>query len=698
MPLNTARNFAQTNDGPDFQGLSDAVAAFKSDRPYLLFGKPAIPRIRAHAAQNSKLLRRLDQALRQAAADPGVELRAKIKKRSRRLIQIAFLALITEGDAREEALREARDELSAWSAEKTWRARPVIKSFLDCAEIAVAVALAYDWLHEELCGEERRSVEEALLRQVIEPALTAYDDRFLLWPKRRDNCTLVSNSGVLVVALAVLDRYPGASLQLIRKSIASSWPALDTLAPDGAWPEGLSYWSLAMRYAGLMVAALESTFGQSFGLAERPGFSQTGDFALHAVGTSGAAFNFGDSEPQFDVSALAWFAHRFRRPTDARLLRRYDGWYLPFTSIWPDRPKTVSGLARQPTGKIFHSCALACFRNTWSPGPTGRPVYLAIKGGNPAGKRGGSWRPEDVIMHTQADAGSFIIDGARRRWVLDLGSDDYDLPGYFDHGDGNRPGPRWQYYRTQTAGHNTLVIDGRNQIPNAWAPIVGSCVDRHWKCAIFDLSAAYGKPSGSVRRGAALIGRQALIQDEVGPEVLGAIVWTMHTSAEPVSVAGSVARFRSGDDRFVARILEPETAHFDLVFPPEPGSYPIADVRQLHGRSVLSDSGIHVSELPRRADDQNGRAAGELIKRLQIVWPRGARRLSVALLPDYDGEEFALRVSPLSQWLERRSPAHRRPLGWRKARAQFPGARLAQLPRGETLRLRRCRPEGMRHA
>ena len=313
MPLNTARTFHQTDDGPDFQGLADAVATFRPDRPYLLFGRPAIPGIRKHAAQNSKLLQRLDQSLRQAPGAAGQELRAKIKKRSRRLIQIAFLALIATGATREEALREARSELSAWAAEKTWRARPVIKSFLDCAEIAVAVALAYDWLHDQLCAEERKTVEGALFRQVIEPALAAYDDRFLLWPKRRDNCTLVSNSGVLVVALAVLDRYPEASLQLIRNSIASSWPIFETLAPDGAWPEGLSYWSLAMRFAGLMVAALESTFGQSFGLAERPGFSQTGDFALHAVGTSGAAFNFG----KLRTAIRRLCAHLVRAPFQA---------------------------------------------------------------------------------------------------------------------------------------------------------------------------------------------------------------------------------------------------------------------------------------------------------------------------------------------------------------------------------------------
>ena len=42
-----------------------------------------------------------------------------------------------------------------------------------------------------------------------------------------------------------------------------------------------------MRYAGLMVAALESALGDSFGLADRPGFAQTGDLALHAVGRLG---------------------------------------------------------------------------------------------------------------------------------------------------------------------------------------------------------------------------------------------------------------------------------------------------------------------------------------------------------------------------------------------------------------------------
>jgi hypothetical protein len=657
LPLGNARSFRLVEaGGPDLKFLETAVARFNARHPYLLFGERAISWIRARANSHSTLATRLRASLReQPPASTKQEFRAKIKRQCRCLIHTAFLALISDGETKADALYATRKALAQLSAEPSWKARPVIKSFLDCAEIAVAVSLAYDWLYHEYSDQERRNFEDALFRHVLAPALAAYDDRFAQWPKRRDNCTLVSNSGILVSALAVLDRYPDISRQLIQKSLVSSWNVFDGLAPDGAWPEGPSYWSLAMRYAGLMVAALEGALHDSFGLADRPGFAQTGDFALHAVGPFGAAFNFGDSEPRFDMAPLAWFAHRFGRPIDARLVDQYDGWYLPFTVIWPDRPKPKPSEIKVPTGKVFHSNNLACFRNTWSSGPAAHPVYLAIKGGNVSGPVARSPpRPEEVFLHNQADAGSFILDGARQRWIIDLGSDDYDLPGYFDHGADNRSGSRWRYYRTHTTGHNTLVIDGGNQIPDARAPIVGNCVDGDCKWAVFDLSAAYGKPTGSIWRGAALIGRQVVIQDEIRADLSGKIVWAVHTSAEPISVAGSIARFRLGSDRFVLRILEPAAACFEIGFPPEPQVFTIADVRQLHGRPLPDNNAAQVTELPRRVDDEDKRAAGALIRRLHIAWPKGTRRLSVALLPDCDDDGLVLPVTSLEDWLARR--------------------------------------------
>jgi hypothetical protein len=655
LPFDNARSHPLAEaEGPDVAAAETALARFDAHHPYLLFHQSALPRIRRLAADNPALQARFARLMSEVPAAPTPpEPRAAIKRRARRLITISFVALTADGATAEAALAAARSALDGFAAAADWRERPVIRSFLDCAEIAVAAALAYDWLYPKLAPPERRAIERAIRRNVLLPALAAYEDRSLLWPKRRDNCTLVSNAGILIAALAVLRRDRALSAELVRRSLASSWNAFAALAPDGAWREGLSYWSLAMRHASLMVAALESAFGTGFGLAGRPGFAETGDFALHAAGPFGAAFNFGDSEQRFDPSSLVWHAHRFGRPIDHWLLGDRDGGHLPFTAIWPKQAGAGPATLGLPTGKVFRSGDLACFRNTWSTDPQARPVYLAIKGGNVSGRpRAGAPRPEAVILHAQADAGTFVLDGARHRWVMDLGSDDYDLPGYFDHGSDSRSGPRWRYYRSQAAGHNTLTIGGRDQVPNAPATIVGSSVEGDCKWAVFDLSAAYDKPAGTVRRGAALIGRQVVIQDEVDPAACRDVLWAIHTSAEPVRLAGSLARFRLGNDRLVARILEPAGARFELALPPPPRSFALGPAHQLHGRPP--GDGSVLSELPRRADRAGKRAAGAVIRRLQIAWPAGTRRLTVLLLPDCDSDELALPVTPLDHWLARR--------------------------------------------
>jgi Heparinase II/III-like protein len=658
LPFDSARSLGLRDaDGADLSGAQTALAQFNANHPYLLFHKSAIPGIRKLADGNSYLRSRFAKLM--SASSPRRvphEPRAAIKLGARRLINMSYIVLTADDAEAKPALAQARSALDGFAAAASWKERPVIQSFLDCAEIAVAVALAYDWLYDRLMPRERRAIERAILRNVLEPARAAYKDPTLLWPKRRDNCTLVSNSGILIAALAVLRRHREISAELVQNSLVSSWNVFAALAPDGAWREGLSYWSLAMRYAGLMVAALESTLGESFGLIDRPGFAETGDFALHAAGPFGAAFNFGDSEQRFDASPLAWLAHRFGRPIDGWLLGDrgdHDGWHLPFTTIWPKRVKASPAALGLPTGKIFRSGDLACFRNTWSVDPQARPVYLAIKGGNFSGGGGAPPPPEDVMLHAQADAGTFIVDGARHRWVADLGSDDYDLPGYFDHGADNRSGRRWQYYRSQATGHNTLTIGESDQIPNAPASILGSCAEGDCKWVVLDLSAAYGKRAGAVRRGAALIGRQVVIQDELGPEICGDVVWVIHTSAEPIALAGSVAHFRLGEDRLTAHILEPATACFELALPPSPRSFALAAAAQRHGHLTSAHASTRVRELPRRDDDGGKRAAGSPIRRLQIGWPSGARRLTVALLPDCDGDEAPLPVTPLDHWLAR---------------------------------------------
>jgi len=689
LPFDEARalDFGATV-GADCAAASIALARFDSSHPYLLFDNSALADIRRRWATNPKARARLVRLLADAAPAPAPAGRAAIKRRSRLLINIAFAALTAETVIAAPALSAARQALAEFAAATNWKERQVIRSFLDCAEIAVAVSLAYDWLYDLIPLHERQAIESAIRRNVLEPALAAYDDRSLLWPKRRDNCALVSHSGILIAALAVLPVHRSLASEVVQNSLNSAWSVFAAMAPDGAWREGPSYWSLAIRYAGLMVAAMESTLGDSFGLADRPGFAQTGDFALHAVGPFGAAFNFGDSEPTCDVSALTWFAHRFRRPVDSWLVGECDGWQLPFATIWAKRVRTSSVTHRLPTGKVFRSADLACFRNTWSSDAAARPVYLAIKGGNvPARVGRGSPSPEEILLHAQADAGSFIVDGARHRWVVDLGSDDYDLPGYFDHGADGRSGRRWRYYRSQAAGHNTLRIDGADQIPNAPATIIDSSVEGECKWVVLDLSAAYGRSPGAVRRGAALLGRQVVIQDEFAPGTTGEVIWTIHTAAEPTALAGSLARFRLGNDCLAVHILEPADARFELSPPPPPRAFALENVHQLHG--TPAGDGGRVSELPRRTDAAGERAGGAAIRRLQIALPAGAPRLTVLLLPDCDGNELALPVAPLDHWLARRPP---RLTGVSRRRRQRSPAPMRDL---EVATLLKRRPEDL---
>jgi hypothetical protein len=656
LPFDIASTFERSEaDGADLRRVEATLERFASDHPYLLFDQAAIDRIRQIAGADPRLQARFARSLIETSRSDPTDIRTLVKQRARRLITTAFVALTADDSRRLPALRASRGMLSAVCSAASWRERQVIRSFLDCAETAVAVACAYDWLYNELSPDEREAIERALLCQVLEPALAAFEDKSSLWTRRRDNCCLVSNGGIMVTALAMLRCHRRLASIVVRHSLRSAWNAFTAFGPDGAWPEGLSYWSLAVRHAGLMVAALESTLNDSFGLADRPGFAATGDFALHAKGPFGAAFDFGDSVRQFDVGALAWLAHRFRRPVDGWLLGDYDGWHLPFAMMWPAAARSGPAELDLPTGKVFHSADLACFRNTWQSDAAARPVYLAIKGGNAQRDSPSSSQPENRLLHAQADAGSFIVDGARHRWVVDLGGDDYDLPGYFDHGADGRTGPRWQYYRVRTAGHNTLVIDGLNQDPSARATILGSSVEGGCKWVVYDLSAVYGRPPGSIRRGAALIGRQVVITDEIDPGLSGDIVWTMHTSAEPVCVSGAAARFSRGDDRLVVRILEPAAARFKLTLPPAPRRFVLDDVRLLHGRTQSGRRGARVPELARRDDDGERRGGGAPIRKLQIVLPPGARRLTVLLLPDCDeAEETALPVAPLDYWLARR--------------------------------------------
>jgi hypothetical protein len=651
------RGSQMTGPPREINELSDRFALDLPRHPRLLLRMDDLAALRERTLADERFERLIRRYLVEDAPAVGGA-REEIKQRARRLTALGFIALVDDRES-ERALVAARELLRRFVTAETWNPRPVIRSFLDRAEIAVAVALCYDWLYADLSRAERHAIEAALKHHILDPAAEAYADPETDWPRRRENYTFASNAAIVLTALAVGDRFPKESAAILRSAVLSTWDALGAFAPDGAWHEGPSYWALTVRSAALTIAALESALDRSFGLADRPGFAATGQFALHVRGPSGAAFNFADSTTDFDASALGWLARRFGSAADGWQAIACPAWYLPFALIWDARSDEDPSALGLPTGKIFRGCGLACFRDTWSSASETDPVFFAIKGGTTEPDERESATAK-LPLHAQADIGTFVVEGARRRWALDLGSDSYDLPGYFST-DGESSAPnRWQYYRNSAAGHNTLMVGGREQNPAARTPILSSGVGADCKWVVFDLSAAYGAEPGSILRGGSLIGRTIIVQDEIASGFATGTRWRMHTSAEPVSISATSVRLQLGEEQFQISIHTPRHARLTLNEPPPPGHFPIADPDKLHGPSKRTVNGL-VAELPRRDDAGATRAGGAPLRCIDIEWPRRARRLTVLMRPQGSADAIS-RIAPLKAWAIS-GPIAKRPSG-----------------------------------
>lgn len=484
------------------------------------------------------------------------------------------------------------------------------RHFLDTAEMTHALAIGYDWLFDHWTESERAVLRRAIVEMGLKPGLAVYRSGGG-WPRAVHNWNQVCNGGMTIGAVAVADEEPKLAGEILHDAIQSVPRAMASYAPDGAWGEGPGYWNYATSYTVLMLAALRSALGSEFGLAELPGFSQTGLFPIYMTGPAGRAFNFADSSDRighteslywlarrFDLPVCAWFAARSGRPTARSLV-----WYQTST-VDP----VAAGL---PLDKYWRGVEVVTMRSDWKD-----PDAFFV------GMQAGSNR----VNHNHLDLGSFVLDALGQRWAVDLGGDDYNLPGYFG-------GQRYQYYRLRAEGHNTLVINpgqGPDQDPKADAKISRFESGKRRSLAIADLTPAYRSQASRVLRGVAMLDRKrVLVEDEVEAQQPVELCWFLHTRATVrLSEDGRVATLEQGGKRLQARLLAPDQARFELR-----AASPLA--------SSPNPKGQH----------ENG-GVQKLTIQLKGV---KAARLAVGLVPMADGAEAAdgtweEEVRPLEEW------------------------------------------------
>jgi hypothetical protein len=526
----------------------------------------------------------------------------RLLETSRRVLNRVYtLALLYRLEGEQKYAERAWRELEAAANFKDWNPR----HFLDTAEMTHAFAIAYDWLYDAWSEDQRAVLRRAILEKGFKPALNLYRNHSG-WTRARHNWNQVCNGGIGMGALALADVEPEFCGEILYSALESLELPMAEFAPDGAWKEGPGYWNYATSYNVAFLAALDSAVGADFDLHKMPGFRETGLFPIYLTGPIGRTFNYADGgDRTIRAPQLFWLARKFNQPAYAWAEREVAA-PSPLDLLWfggeGNGPKSA-GLALD---KYFRGAEVVTLRGEWE---NSKALFLGFKAG------------DNKANHSHLDLGSFVFDALGARWAVDLGSDDYNLPGYFGS-------QRWNYYRLRAEGQNTLVINpgsGPDQDPGAAARMIRFESRPERSFGIADLSQAYRQNARKVWRGIALLDRQKLlIQDEIQASKSAEIWWFMHTPADIKRIDDRSVMMHQLGIQVRADILSPDGATFEFMDAQPLPSSPHPE-RQAKNANIKKLA-IHLKEVKET-------------------------RIAILLTPVTNNQTLpSVKLSPLSEW------------------------------------------------
>ena len=447
-----------------------------------------------------------------------------------------------------------------------------------------------------------------MVEKGLKPALKLYRAHSG-WTRARHNWNQVCNGGIGMGALALADVEPQLAGEILHDALESIQLAMAEFAPDGAWKEGPGYWNYATSYNVVFLAGLQTALGTDFGLSQIGAFKETGLFPIYLTGPLGRTFNYADGgDHTIFAPQMFWLAREFKQPVLAWYERRATA-PSALDLLWFDPAGDSPKAAGLPLDKYFRGAEVAVLRSEWD---NPKALFVGFKAG------------DNKANHSHLDLGSFVFDAAGARWAMDLGADDYNLPGYFG-------GQRWNYYRLRAEGQNTLVINptgAPDQDPAARAQIIRFESRPERAFAIADLTPAYAKNARRVWRGIALLDRnKALVQDEIQADKPVDLWWFMHTRASvSIESDGRVANLQQVGAQLRAEILSPPGAKFQI---------------------------MDAQPLP-ASPHPEGQAKNERVRKLAIhLTGISDARLAVLLVPNPPRQEEpaeAMKLSALSEW------------------------------------------------
>ncbi|MDB5260732.1 MAG: hypothetical protein JWQ14_13 [Adhaeribacter sp.] len=477
----------------------------------------------------------------------GRRLLDKSREALRRLFFLSYTYRLTQ---QLKYLQRAEKELLAISAFSDWNP----SHFLDVAEMTMAVAIGYDWLHKDLSASAKTAIKEAILKKGLEPSL---DPKYNSWLKATHNWNQVCNAGMAYGALAIYEDQPELARNIINRAIETIVLPMHDYSPGGAYPEGYGYWGYGTSFNVMFNSAIEKAFGRDFGLNSQPGFLKTAGYLQNMTGPSGNAFNYSDAGTGGELQpAMFWFANKLKDPSvlwveRSRLMSneasKLKDRLLPAIMIWSGGMDMKN--ITVPKEKVWvgaGSVPVALMRTSWT---DPQAIYVGFKGGSPS------------VNHAHMDIGSFVMEANGVRWAMDFGMQNYESlesKGIQIFGR-NQEAQRWEVYRYANQVHNTLTVNNEPQRVAGKAPITGFSKVPAFMSATTDISEVYQGALAKANRGIAIVDQAyVVVRDEL--ETLpreSTVRWTLLTPADVKIIGKNRAELTRYGKKLFLQVQEP---------------------------------------------------------------------------------------------------------------------------------------------
>jgi hypothetical protein len=474
------------------------------------------------------------------------------KKIGRRLLSTSremlwrmnVLCFIYRMEKSPEILARIDEELLSVAAFSDWNP----SHFLDVAEMSMAVALALDWTAGDLPDGSSQTVQTALIEKGLKT-----DDRDARIVDRENNWNQVCNGGMIAAALAVAEVEPELAADVIRRALDAIPNALNQYGPDGAYPEGSTYWGYGTMFTAMTSSILTTALGTDFGIFEYPGLAESATYRVVMNAPSGWYYNYGDCGDRRgrdgDIT-LAWFASKTGDDTyfesdrfllSPKRIGKLDR-HIGFGMVW------LAQFEEQKESEVpavYHARGInpvAVFQGSGG-------YYLGAKGGHAA------------ISHGSMDGGSFIFELNGVRWAIDMGNQSYhelEATGFQLWGR-DQDSDRWTLLSKSNFGHSTLTINGSHHVVVGEAPLL-YCNEGPTPEASFDMTLTFGDLVTKATRTFTKDGDASFVLTDsiVESEKTESITWQMLTVAEVEVVAGGAVLKQDGKVLKLENMTHPE--------------------------------------------------------------------------------------------------------------------------------------------